>query len=308
MQNRRPKHAAQNRKAARNPLFLPLIAVCALVLVLAGLYIYRYYADREDINRLNESLIELLNTAEPSETPPVIAEPPAPTPEPTRQTEPDERTIVISYPTPPSKVSSQFTALYEVNPDLAGYLRIPSTSTPIDLFVVKRDNTFYLDHDFYGNESKAGTLFMDQANSLWPMDQHTIIYGHNMKNGTMFARLTKYKAIEYATRNPFVYFDSIYENITYTVVAALKLPAKETMTDEFNIRTFIFGDASMNAFLYQILNKALYVTNVGVNSSDELLTLVTCSYTADDERFILVTRRLRDGETEEDIRSLIGAI
>ena len=305
MQNRRPKHADKNNKSARNPLFFPLIAVCALVLLLSGLYIFRYYADRKSINQINESLLEMMSTPEPT---PAAAETPIPTPSPTRQTEPDEKTIVISYPTPPSKINSQFTALYAANPDLAGYLRIPSTSTPIDLFVVKRDNTFYLDHDFYGNESKAGTLFMDQANSLWPLDQHTLIYGHNMKNGTMFARLTKYKAIEYATRNPFVYFDTLYENAVYTVVAALKLPAKDTMTDEFNLRTFIFGDAGMNAFLYQLLNKALYVTKAGVNASDELLTLVTCSYSADDERFILVTRRLRDGETEADIRSLIGTI
>ena len=85
----------------------------------------------------------------------------------------------------------------------------------------------------------------------------------------------------------------------------MRLPAKETMTPSFNIRTFFFGDASFNSFLYAIRERALYVTTVGADANDQLLSLVTCSYNENDERFILITRRLRENETEDDILALI---
>lgn len=295
---------AASKSNGRNPLLVPLIAACALVLALSCVYIVRYYANRSEIEDTNRQLIDLLITPSPAEASPSEATPDLPLP--TRQTTPDENTVVVAYPTPPSRILPEFDELYRVNPDLVGHLSIPSTSTPIDLFVVQRDNEYYLTRNFYGQSSKGGTLFLDQANVFWPQDQHMMIYGHNMKNGTMFARLTKYKAIEYAARNPFVYFDTLYEKGVYTVVAALRMTAAETQTDDFNLRTFVFGEAGFNAFIYRILNNALYITNVGVENSDQLLTLVTCSYSEDDERFILVTRKLRDGETEEDIQKLIG--
>lgn len=170
--------------------------------------------------------------------------------------------------------------------------------------MLKRDNEYYLTHDFYGEKRKSARSSWTSQRNL-PRDQHMILYGHNMKNGTMFARLTQYSTIKYAARNPFVYFDTIYETGTYVVLAAMRLPAKETMTPSFNIRTFFFGDASFNSFLYAIRERALYVTTVGADANDQLLSLVTCSYNENDERFILITRRLRENETEDDIRALI---
>ena len=304
---------SRRKSASRNPLLIPLIVACALVLALSLVYIVQYYENRGDIEYTNQRLIDLFVTPAPTVEPTedtyaaaTVAEATPVQPAPTRQTTPDENTVIVTYPTPPSSISPEFDALYRINPDIVGHLSIPSTTTPIDLFVVQRDNEYYLTHDFYGEPSKGGTLFLDHSNVIWPQDQHMLIYGHNMKNGTMFARLTKYKSIEYATRNPFVYFDTLYEKGAYTVVAALRMTAKDTQTEEFNLRTFVFGEASFDAFLYRVLNNALYITNAGVENSDQLLTLVTCSYSEDDERFMLITRKLREGETEEDVLNLIG--
>ena len=148
-------------------------------------------------------------------------------------------------------------------------------------------------------------LFLDQANEIWPQDQHLIIYGHNMKNGTMFARLPRYKSIEYAYNNPFVYFDTLYEKGAYVVLAAVRLPAKEMLTEGFNLRTFTFGEASLKSFLFDVSQNALYMTKVGADENDQLLSLVTCAYNEEDERFLLITRRIREGETEEMLKKMI---
>lgn len=276
-----------------------LLAMLALV-VLAAVYIVKFYRERSETEALNEQLHALMVTSEPTAS---VQPSAAPTP----QTTVSSGAQILAYPTPPAEIRKELVGLHSLNPDLIGRLYIPTDTehTAIDQFVLKRDNEYYLTHDFYGDERKSGAVFMDEANEIWPQDQHMILYGHNMKNGTMFARLTQYSTIKYAARNPFIYFDTIYETGTYVVLAAMRLPAKETMTPSFNIRTFFFGDASFNSFLYAIQERALYVTTVGADANDQLLSLVTCSYNEDDERFILITRRLRENETEDDIRALI---
>ncbi len=305
------KKRHSRKQASRRSPTTALIILCALLTLVCGIFIYKYYSERArtlDTEKRVMSLYAPTDTATADEaTAEEASVSEATVPEITDITEivPDENTLVIHYPVKPAVVDEAFTELYSANPDTVGFISIPSHTTPIDLVVVQRDNEFYLDHDFFGEKDKAGTLFLDRANEIWPQDQHMIIYGHNMKNGTMFARLTKYKSIEYASVNPFVYFDTIYEKGAYVVLAAIQLPAKETLTEQFNIRTFIFGDTSFNSFIYEIGKRALYYTGVGVESGDKLLSLITCSYSDDDERFILITRRIRDDETESALKKRI---
>jgi len=297
-----PSKNKKQKKKKANPLLLPMIVLTAMIAVLSVVYIVNYYGlknkTEEDNQRLSELYNESLRKIETLQA----------TPEPTKALPdaPDSDTVIMPYPTKPTKIDPSFEELYRINNDLVGHLMIPlKTITPIDLFVVQRDNTFYLNHDFEGKESKAGALFLDEANEIWPQDQHLIIYGHNMKNGTMFARLSRFHSIEYAKNNPILYFDTVYEKGTYAVLAAMQMPASRMLTDSFNLRTFFFGDVSFNAFMYGVHQNALYVTNIGADSDDQLLSLVTCSYDEDDERMILITRRLRENETEESIRKLI---
>lgn len=282
-----------------------LILLCLLLVTVAVFYIVNYYRLMNDTERDNEILSQMYNadyeeiSAENTEN---EQEPENATPEHAGEIEP----VIITYPRPPEKIAPEFEKAHSINPDVVGFLHIPAkTVDDIELFVVQRDNEYYLTHDFYKEEKKSGTLFLDEANAIWPQDQHMIIYGHNMKNGTMFARLPRYKSIEYAYNNPFVYFNTLYEKGAYVVLAALRLPAGEMLTEGFNLRTFTFGDTGFKSFMYDVQSKALYVTNVGVNENDQLLSLVTCAYNEEDERFLLITRRIREGETEENLKRMI---
>lgn len=303
MKDMKDKRKKRNRAGNVNRL---LTAACMLLLMVAVFYIVRYYALQKDTERDNEHLSGLYRKNQNAET---ITATEAETEE-IKDEAPENATliepVVITYPRPPEEIAPEFEEARSINPDVVGFLHIPAkTVEDIELFVVQRDNEYYLTHDFYGEEKKSGTLFLDQANQIWPQDQHLIIYGHNMKNGTMFARLPRYKALEYAYNNPFVYFDTLYEKGSFVVVAALRLPAGEMLTEGFNLRTFTFGETSFKSFMYDIHERALYVTNVGVDESDQLLSLVTCAYNEEDERFLLITRRIRENETEEELKKKI---
>ena len=298
------KKKKKKSKAARvNTL---LVLMCFLLLIIAGFYIVRFYVLRNqtdyDNHRLSEMYRQSMENAVKESVVTDASEIEAENSKKATENEP----LIITYPRPPEEIAPEFIQAHEINPDVVGFLHIPAkTVDDIELFVVQRDNEYYLTHDFYGEEKKSGTLFLDQANEIWPQDQHMIIYGHNMKNGTMFARLPRYKAIEYAYNNPFVYFDTLYEKGSFVVVAAIRLPASEMLTEGFNLRTFTFGDTSFKSFMYDISQHALYMTKVGVNEDDQLLSLVTCAYNEDDERFLLITRRIRENETEEELKQKI---
>jgi len=297
------KKRKRKKAASVNTL---LIVLCVLLLIVAGLYIIRFYILQNETERDNQRLSDMYREAiEKPVKASTITEATENEAENIRNATENEP-VIITYPRPPEEIAPEFEQAHSINPDVVGFLHIPAkTVDDIELFVVQRDNEYYLSHDFYGEEKKSGALFLDQANQIWPQDQHLIIYGHNMKNGTMFARLPRYKALEYAYNNPFVYFDTLYEKGSFVVLAALRLPAGEMLTEGFNLRTFTFGETSFKSFMYDIHERALYVTNVGVNEDDQLLSLVTCAYNEDDERFLLITRRIRENETEEELRQKI---
>lgn len=285
------------KKRTQNKITSLLAALLIVLVILCAFYIVNYYKIKNDTQARNQALSEVYRSKESAPTPSQATEESATADEP----------LVLAYPRPPERVLPGFEALLEINPDTVGWLRIPQTTVDdIDLPVVQRDNSFYLTHDFDGNKNEAGAIFLDQANSIWPSDEHMILYGHNMKNGTMLARIPRYRSLDYAKNNPILYFDTLYESAAYVVLAAMQLPSEEMMTDSFNIRTFSFSEISFDAFLYEIRSRAIYVTGVGADENDQLLSVITCSYDENDERFLLMARRLREGETEEDIYRMAG--
>ena len=92
------------------------------------------------------------------------------------------------------------------NPDTVGWIEIPGTGISYPLMQAD-DNAYYLNHTFSGKVNSAGSIFMEQLNSSDFTDLHTIIYGHNMKNGSMFAGLKNYSSPSYLVSHPTVYLD-----------------------------------------------------------------------------------------------------
>lgn len=215
---------------------------------------------------------------------------------------PDADTLVIPLESPPP-VQESFQQLLEVNEDTIGYLNIDSL---LSLPVVQRknDNSFYLDHSFDGSESNAGTLFLDGANLLVPEDNNLIIYGHNMRNGTMFHALIGYEKPEFLAKHPLVQFDTIYENRTYVPFAAFTATVEPGSERYLDVRQFIFDEDSFELFISKIQRLSLYDSPVEVAYGDHVLLLVTCEYIYDNGRFVVALREMRNNETEVQMREL----
>ena len=200
-------------------------------------------------------------------------------------------------------IPEAFAELYAQNPHVVGTLEMdPDISLP----VVQWDNSFYIDHDFDGNEDVAGTLFVDSRNSLDPQDDHILIYGHNMKDGSMFGSLNNYRNVGFLRNTVCIEFNTIYGDAQYVPFALFDASMTKDDPNYFKLIRLNFSEEQpFDAFLADVQSRSLFNIPVDVNENDQLLSLVTCSYSMDNGRFIIMCRKLREDETPEQMEALL---
>ncbi len=215
---------------------------------------------------------------------------------------PGADTLVYAVPTPPPPQAS-FDALLALNPETVGFLEIEDL---LSLPVAQRenDNEYYLSHTFEGDQAQEGALFLDGMNRLVPEDDCLIVYGHNMKNKTMFGKLNSYGDVTFLRHHSVIRFDTLYENRRYVAFAAFSASMKPGDARYFDVRQFIFDEAEFDKFVLKLQGRSLYKSPIDVRYGDRLLLLVTCDYSRTQGRFILALRQLRPDESEADVQAL----
>ncbi len=207
---------------------------------------------------------------------------PASVPENTPEPSPKPETPVIL---------EQYRALHEQNADMAGWIIIGGTA--IDYPVMYTADDFYLSHGFDKQESKSGVPFIDKRCTAEPFETNTIIYGHHMKNGTMFAGLEAYEDENYYKEHPNINFDTLYEQREYAIIAVFESQTYRKSDTVFKHYNFLNADneAEFDEYISNIKGLSLYDTGVTASYGDELLTLVTCAYHTDNGQFVVVARK-----------------
>lgn len=183
----------------------------------------------------------------------------------------------------PFTIRPQFKDLLTVNNNIVGWISTDGTklNNPI---LQAENNDFYLNHNVKNRESRAGSVFMDYRNDVQDLNRNTILYGHAMKNSTMFGSLKNYLNQQYADEHPIIYLDTLYEGYDVEVFAAY-----ETTIDFYYIETEFKNDDAFLKFLGEIQARSAIEMNVGIRPEDKILTLSTCkdSVLSDDHRFVV---------------------
>lgn len=211
----------------------------------------------------------------------------------------------VQYPTNPSRViSSRFAKIRRQNSDIIGWLTIPDL---IDEAVVQRDNEYYLRRDYRGYHNTNGAIFLEESCSLSSRPHTLILYGHNMKTGAMFGSLRSYETAAFYHNNPFITFDTMYEDGRYVIFAVATVSIVPTEWDYLDFAGLSSTRiASRQAALRQLRALSMYSGTVSVEASDQLLLLVTCKQD-DSKRRIIAARRIRSDEDETILKRLVGA-
>lgn len=227
---------------------------------------------------------------------------------------PETETTVTETEPPPLVVLDSMTELLAQNPDTVGWLSVPNTNVN-DVVLQAADNDYYLNRDFKGNKSIAGQLYADRRCTVsdynWNQSNNIIIYGHNMVDGSMFGTLKKYKIKKNSTgnfsfykENPTFTFSNLYEDYTYKIVAMFVIEARQDQVKDgefFDYHNYIKFSKKrpFEKFKENILARTAVNTGVDFNKDDKFMTLSTCSNEFEDSRFVVIGRRVRDGESPE---------
>lgn len=191
------------------------------------------------------------------------------------------------------EVLDEYAGLYAENSDTIGWLKIDGMT--IDYVVMQAPDEInkYLRHDFYGKDSTRGCLFVDEYCDIFNSD-NIIIYGHNMKDGSMFGTLDSYADESFYAEHKIIRFDTIYEKHSYEVVAAIStsIPAKDEDVFRYYEYTSSNDEETFLDYTDFIEKNKLYDTGVEINPGDKLLTLSTCAYHTTDGRFVVVARQI----------------
>lgn len=182
--------------------------------------------------------------------------------------------------------------LYEENNDFAGWLSIDGTAIHYPVMLTPSDPEYYLRRDFYGKSSISGVPFIGEGCNL--ESDNIIVYGHNMKNGTMFADLTKYSEQDYWEAHPDIVFETLEELNCYEIIAVFQDRVHtKNETDAFRFYSYggVLSKELFDDYIKTVQEKSLYDTGVNAIYGDQLLTLSTCSYHVKDGRFVVVARQ-----------------
>ena len=175
-------------------------------------------------------------------------------------------------------------ALREVNPDVVGWIRIPGTEIDYPL-MQGEDNQYYLERTWKGEPNAAGSIFLEQHCSADLSDFNTIIYGHRMKNGSMFAALKYYNTVEYLQEHPYVYILDDAGPHRYEVFSAYEASVTGT-----TYRLAIKEDEMKQKFIDDCSGWSVIETGVEPTIRDRMLTLSTCTGRGYETRWVVQAR------------------
>ena len=191
------------------------------------------------------------------------------------------------------QTSPHYDELYEMNSDFIGWLNIPNTNIDYPVMFTPDEPEYYLRRAFDKTSSQGGTPFIGENGNI--DSDCLIIYGHNMKNDTMFGTLDNYADKDFGAANSTFSFNTLYDYREYEVFAAVKTTILHT--DETGFRYYNYsGNLSQTEYeelVDWLAANAIYNTGIDPVYGDQILILSTCSYHTENGRFLVAARRIK---------------
>ena len=185
--------------------------------------------------------------------------------------------------------SAKFAALKEQNSDFMGWISIEGTSLDFPVMYAPNDKDYYLKHDFKHQYSDYGVPYLDEKTTLGANAQsdNLIVYGHNMKTGTIFGCLTEYKKASFYQEHPYIEFDTLYGDAKYEVFAAFAIDVVQDTSFVYNQYVDMDQD-TYEQYVNEVICRSDVDSGIRPTYGDQLLTLSTCEYSSANGRYVVV--------------------
>lgn len=191
---------------------------------------------------------------------------------------------------------NKFADLYAQNNDFIGWIKLEDTVIDYPVMQSKDSPNFYLDHSFNKEYSRFGVPYMQENCNL--QSDNIVIYGHNMKNKSMFNGLTKYKDKDFYNAHRYIQLDTLSEQRKYEVIYAFKTVAYTS--NGFQYYNFVKANTEeeFSAYIEKCQALSFYDTGVCAEYGDKLITLSTCEYSQNNGRFVVVAKLIEANNYE----------
>lgn len=258
----------------RKIIYISVVLFFLTVAVFSGVMIYQHFKEANTQEELYSSLAQIVEQNETSTD--------------------TEATELIETPDGETVMLSEYATLYEQNNDMVGWICIEDTNINYPVMQSADEPNFYLKHGFDKAYSSYGCPYVGENCDVNTPSDNLIIYGHHMKNGSMFADLEKFKSKDFWEEHKTFRFDTLYEKQTYEIIAVFKTVVYTGSDDEF--RYYLFSDAQsveeFDEYIATVKTKALYDTGVSAEYGDKLITLSTCEYSNTNGRLVVVAKKV----------------
>ena len=255
-------------KKAKKPLLTAIIVIAAIVLVGGAFFLAKYAS--EDDKPITRDDITVTEPATPDE--PTAAEPTAEPP----TEEPTVNSFGYTMEVYDGWEELSFDELAEINPDIYAWIYVPGTNIDYPVAQHPTDDTFYLSHNVYGEYQFAGTIFSQSMNRTDMTDPVTVMYGHNMLNGSMFATLHRFSDQDFFDEHTTCFIITKDKLYTYLIYAAYVYDNRHIMN------SFNFDDEEVlmdyfNFTLFPRTYSGLVRNGISLDKDSRIITLSTCT-------------------------------
>lgn len=239
---------------------------------------------------------------------------------------PTEATTLPVFDYVPSEtgMTERAKMLLKQNKDTVGWIRIEHTNVDYPFvkdpgYISEEDsfyggkaydpNYYYLDHAFDRSEDREGALFMDYHDVFGSVEEeqseNIVIYGHNMANNNMFGSIRRYRQdYGFFEQSPFIELSSNYKDYDYVIFCCCIVSGYSYSEYPYWEMEELDDESTFNEYVEKAKERQLFDTGVDVRYGDKLLTLSTCYANEDNSRFLVIARRLRDGEVAGELSTV----
>ena len=261
----------------KTPLRVLLTAALIAVFLVSTAFCLRSHLDKRTASKTHEQALMLASALR---TTAVVQAPAAPDTAPTAATQAPPETDAQMQ----QMQQMDLSALQKVNPQVIGWIRIPGTEVDHPL-MQGEDNRYYLTHTWDGKRNSVGAIFMDNRNKADFSNFNTLIYGHNMNDGSMFASIRHYKDEAYWQAHPHVYILCGDNVLRGEVFSAYRTSATgEAYTLGLN------KSESRVEFIEAAVQRSVLATGIVPTAQERIVTLSTCIGSDDDDRWVVHAR------------------
>lgn len=271
----------------KKAIYIVVIAILIVAFCVSAFMVGRYLLEGKKQADLYDDLVDIKNQAQtaPSTTA-------APTQAGTTETT-KPGFEVATDPTVEGGILLDYAELHEMNPDMAGWIKIEGTKIDYPVMHTSVDNKdYYLKRNFDKQASDRGCIYAREECDLDEPSDNITIYGHNMADGSMFHGLMAYTEKEAWDYNSLIFFDTLKERHVYKIFAVFKTSA--SLGKGFSYHQFVDAEdeADFNEFVSTCKNLAFYDTGITPKYGDKIICLSTCEYTLTNGRLVVAAVRI----------------